>query len=103
MSKLTVSDPELPVDMSVFVYHWYKHNDMNTSATPAVAFTAVLTNPSTTTSYNASFLMNLPLGELMVCILLSGWCDVYIDAYHSNPGSRSWQRCTDTHPGQVLH
>ena len=68
MSKLTVSDPELPVDMSVFVYHWYKHNDMNTSATPAVAFTAVLTNPNTNTSYNASFLMNLPLGELKFSI-----------------------------------
>ena len=34
---------------------------MNTSATPAIAFTAVIHNPLST-SANASFLFNLPLG-----------------------------------------
>ena len=63
VSKLTVEDTDLPIDVDVYAYSRYKHNDLNTSALPAVAFTAVLHNPSSTQSYNASFMINLPIGE----------------------------------------
>ena len=61
MSRLDVEDSKLPLDISVFAYPRYRFNDMNTSATPAVAFTAVIHNPLSK-SVNASFLFNLPLG-----------------------------------------
>ncbi|XP_064405275.1 uncharacterized protein LOC135350425 [Halichondria panicea] len=61
VSKLLVNDPRLPVDMSVYAYSWYKHSDMNISATPAVAFTAVFRN-TLTEDVNASFMLNLPIG-----------------------------------------
>ncbi len=61
ISKLDVLDPRFPLDVSVYAYPWYKHNDMNRSATPAVAFTAVMTNPLKETVM-ASFMFNLPLG-----------------------------------------
>ena len=60
-SRLDVEDHRLPLDISVHAYSRYKFNDMNTSAIPAVAFTAVIHNPLST-SANASFLFNLPLG-----------------------------------------
>ena len=60
-SRLDVEDHRLPLDISVHAYSRYKVNDMNTSATPAVAFTAVIHNPLST-SADASFLFNLPLG-----------------------------------------
>ena len=61
VSKLTVIDNRLPVDVSVYAYSRYKHNDMNRSATPAVAFTAVIKNPLST-NVTTSFMFNLPLG-----------------------------------------
>ena len=60
-SKLDVKDGRLPLDISIHAYPRYRFNDMNTSATPAIAFTAVIHNPLST-SANASFLFNLPLG-----------------------------------------
>ena len=62
MSKLTVQDPRVPIKASVYAYSWYKHNDMNASATPAVALTAVLNNPLED-EVTASFMMNLPIGK----------------------------------------
>ena len=61
MSRLDVGNNKLPLDVSVYAYPRYRLNDMNTSATPAVAFTAVIHNPLSK-SVNASFLFNLPLG-----------------------------------------
>ena len=61
MSRLDVGDNKLPVDISIYAYPRYRLNDMNTSATPAVAFTTVIHNPLSK-SVNASFLFNLPLG-----------------------------------------
>ncbi len=61
VSKLTVRDTRVPIEVSVYAYPWYKHNDMNMSATPAVAFTTVLHNPLNT-EVNASFMFNLPIG-----------------------------------------
>ena len=60
-SRLDVEDSRLPLDISIHAYPRYRFNDMNTSATPAIAFTAVVHNPLST-SANASFLFNLPLG-----------------------------------------
>ncbi len=61
VSRLDVLDSRLPVDVSVYAYPWYRHNDMNRSATPAVAFTAVMKNPLKE-NVTASFMFNLPLG-----------------------------------------
>ena len=61
MSRLDVQDGRLPLDISIHAYPRYRFDDMNTSATPAIAFTAVIHNPLST-SVNASFLFNLPLG-----------------------------------------
>ncbi len=61
VSRLDVRDSRLPVDVSVYAYPWYRHNDMNRSATPAVAFTAVMKNPLKE-NVTASFMFNLPLG-----------------------------------------
>lgn len=61
MSKLSVVDNRLPVDVSVFAYSRYKHNDMNQSATPAVAFTALIKNHHNE-NVTTSFMFNLPLG-----------------------------------------
>lgn len=61
MSKLSVVDKRLPVDVSVYAYSRYKHNDMNQSATPAVAFTALIKN-RLSENVTASFMFNLPLG-----------------------------------------
>lgn len=61
VSKLSVMDRRLPVDVSVYAYSRYKHNDMNQSATPAIAFTAVIKNPLSE-SVTTSFMFNLPLG-----------------------------------------
>ena len=59
---LQVGDPRLPIDVAVYAYSSYKHSDMNTSATPAVAFTAVLSNLQTS-DVTASFMLNLPIGK----------------------------------------
>lgn len=64
VSVLEVDDPRLPVDVAVYAYSSYKHNDMNTSATPAVAFTAVLRNTQSR-DVNASFMLNLPIGKFL--------------------------------------
>lgn len=61
MSKLSVVDTRLPVDVSVYAYSRYKHNDMTLSATPAIAFTALIKNPHIET-VTTSFMFNLPLG-----------------------------------------
>ena len=61
ISRLDVIDSRIPIDISVYAYPRYRFNDMNTSATPAVAFTAVIRN-SLSESVDASFLFNLPLG-----------------------------------------
>lgn len=61
MSKLIVRDPRVPIEVSVYAYPWYQHNDMNTSATPAVAFTTVLHNPLDAV-VTTSFMLNLPIG-----------------------------------------
>lgn len=62
LSKLTVLDSRVPIETSVYAYPMFKHDDMNVSATPAVAFTAVLYNPLNK-EVSASFMMNLPIGE----------------------------------------
>ena len=62
MTKLTVKDTRVPIEASIYAYPWYKHNDMNASATPAVAFTAVLHNPLED-EVTSSFMINLPIGE----------------------------------------
>ena len=61
MSKLSVVDNRLPVDVSVYAYSRYKHNDMDRSATPAVAFTALIKNRRSE-NVTASLMFNLPLG-----------------------------------------
>ncbi len=61
MSKLSVVDNRLPIDVTVYAYSRYKHNDMNQSATPAVAFTARIKN-HLSESVTTSFMFNLPLG-----------------------------------------
>ena len=61
MSKLVVMDSRLPVTATVYAYSRYKVGDMNTSATPAVAFTAILENPLNET-LTASFMFNFPHG-----------------------------------------
>ena len=61
MSKLSVIDDRLPVDVDVYAYSRYKHNDMNQSATPAVAFTALIKN-HLSENVTTSFMFNLPLG-----------------------------------------
>ena len=60
-TRLDVNDGRLPLDISIHAYPRYRFNDMNTSATPAIAFTAVIHNPLSTNA-SASFLFNLPLG-----------------------------------------
>ena len=61
MSKLVVMDSRLPVTATIYAYSRYKVGDMNTSATPAVAFTAVLENPLNE-NVTASFMFNFPHG-----------------------------------------
>ena len=61
MSKLVVMDNRLPVTATIYAYSRYKVGDMNTSATPAVAFTAVLVNPLNE-NITASFMFNFPHG-----------------------------------------
>ena len=61
ISKLDVMDSTLQTDISVYAYPRYRFNDMNTSATPAVAFTAVIHN-SLSETVSTSILFNLPLG-----------------------------------------
>ena len=61
MSKLVVMDSRFPVTATVYAYSRYKVGDMNTSATPAVAFTAILENPLNET-LTASFMFNFPHG-----------------------------------------
>ena len=61
MSKLVVMDNRLPVTATIYAYSRYKVGDMNTSATPAVAFTAVLVNPLNE-KITASFMFNFPHG-----------------------------------------
>eukprot|EP00731_Ephydatia_muelleri_P017942 Em0010g1040a len=61
MSKLVVMDSRLPVTATIYAYSRYKVGDMNTSATPAVAFTAVLENPLNE-NITASFMFNFPHG-----------------------------------------
>ena len=61
ISKLDVMDSQLSTDISVYAYPRYRFNDMNTSATPAVAFTAVIHN-SLSETVSTSILFNLPLG-----------------------------------------
>ena len=51
----------LPVTATVYAYSWYKVGDMNTSATPTVAFTTILENPLNET-LTASFMFNFPHG-----------------------------------------
>ena len=54
-------DTRLPVTATIYAYSRYKVGDMNTSATPSVAFTAVLGNPLNET-ITASFMFNFPHG-----------------------------------------
>ena len=61
ISRLDIEDSRLPLDISIHAYSRYRFNDMNVSAIPAIAFTAVIHNPLST-SVNASFLFSLPLG-----------------------------------------
>ena len=61
VSKLSVIDSRLPLDVDVYAYSRYKHSDMNRSATPAVAITAVVKN-HLSVNVTASFMFNLPLG-----------------------------------------
>ena len=61
MFKLSAIDNRLPIDVSVYGYSRYKHNDMNQSATPAIAFTAVIKN-NLNMNVTTSFMFNLPLG-----------------------------------------
>jgi hypothetical protein len=61
VSKLSVIDNRLPVHVDVYAYSRFKHNNMNQSATPAVAFTAVIKN-HLNENVTASFMFNLPLG-----------------------------------------
>ena len=51
ISKLDVMDSKLSTDISVYAYPCYRFNDMNTSATPAVAFTAVIHNSLSETQH----------------------------------------------------
>ena len=69
VAKLTVEDPRLPIDVSIYAYSRYKFNDMNTSATPAVAFTAVFDNSHPgAKELTASFMINLPIGKCSACV-----------------------------------
>ena len=59
-SRVDVEDGRIPLDISIYAYPRYRFNDMNTSATPAIAFIAVI-HSLLSTSANASFkLFNLP-------------------------------------------
>lgn len=62
VSKLTVRDKQFgDVMLDLFAFSALKPRDSNTSATPAIAFTLRINNP-TKKSVGVSFMFNLPLG-----------------------------------------
>ena len=62
VSKLTIRDKRFgDVKMDLFAFSALKPRDSKASATPAVAFTLRVKNP-TKKSVNVSFMLNLPLG-----------------------------------------
>ena len=62
VSKLTIRDKRFgDVKLDLFAYSALKPRDSKTSATPAIAFTLRIKNP-TQKSVQVSFMLNLPLG-----------------------------------------
>lgn len=62
VSKLTIRDKRFgDVKLDLFAFSSLKPRDSNTSATPAIAFTLRLNNP-TRRSIQVSFMLSLPLG-----------------------------------------
>ncbi|XP_023931770.1 uncharacterized protein LOC106167159 [Lingula anatina] len=62
VSRLEVQDSCVPVEAALYGYSTYYVNNLNKSATPAIAFTLVMKNPSKTNKVDAAFMLNLPLG-----------------------------------------
>ena len=78
MSRLEVEDASLraaaggEANISLSAYSKFEPGNLNASVVPAVSFTLVATNPSTTQSLDVSLFLSLPLGALNDCWGASG-------------------------------
>jgi non-lysosomal glucosylceramidase len=66
VSRLQLLDTALPVQASIFAFSKLVPGDPEASALPAIAFTVVITNP-TSAPVNVSFLATLPLPAINDC------------------------------------